>query len=208
MAINLKVLNTSGDEVGTIDLDESVFGVEVNESVLHQIVKTYLGNQRQGTQSALTRAEVAGGGAKPWRQKGTGRARHGSIRAPQWTHGGVAFAPKPRSYRTAVNKKFKKVAMRSALTSKAMNGNIIVLDSFNLDEIKTKNVVAVLKAINAAPKTLIVTADVNKNLVLSARNVEKLAVTTFNILNVYELLKYESLVITKDAIEKLMEVYA
>lgn len=208
MAINVNVVNTEGKTVGSMELNEAVFGAEVNQSVLHQVVKTYLGNQRQGTQSALTRAEVSGGGAKPWKQKGTGRARQGSIRAPQWIHGGIVFAPKPRSYRTTLNKKVKKVAMRSALSAKVAANELIILDSFDVDTIKTKTVVAALKAVNADAKTLIVTAGVNNNLVLSTRNIEKTAVTTSDILNVYELLNCNSLVITKDAVEKLQEVYA
>ncbi|MBR3870399.1 MAG: 50S ribosomal protein L4 [Clostridia bacterium] len=204
----VKVLNLAGEKVGEIKLSDAVFGAEVNEAVLHQVVKTYLANQRQGTQSALTRAEVSGGGAKPWRQKGTGRARQGSIRAPQWIHGGVVFAPKPRDYRISLNKKVKKVAMVSALSAKAAAGEIVVVDNFDLDEIKTKTVATALKAIGAADKALVVTNGVNKNLVVSIRNMEKAAASNTDVLNVYEVLNCKTLVMTKDAVEKLAEVYA
>jgi len=204
----VKVLNLAGEKVGEIKLSDAVFGAEVNEAVLHQVVKTYLANQRQGTQSALTRAEVSGGGAKPWRQKGTGRARQGSIRAPQWIHGGVVFAPKPRDYRISLNKKVKKVAMVSALSAKAAAGEIVVVDNFDLDEIKTKTVATALKAIGAADKALVVTNGVNKNLVVSIRNMEKAAASNTDVLNVYEVLNCKTLVMTKDAVGKLAEVYA
>ena len=204
----VKVLNLAGEKVGEIKLSDAVFGAEVNEAVLHQVVKTYLANQRQGTQSALTRAEVSGGGAKPWRQKGTGRARQGSIRAPQWIHGGVVFAPKPRDYRISLNKKVKKVAMVSALSAKAAAGEIVVVDNFDLDEIKTKTVATALKAIGAADKALVVTNGVNKNLVVSIRNMEKAAASNTDVLNVYEVLNCKTLVMTKDAVKKLAEVYA
>ena len=204
----VKVLNLAGEKVGEIKLSDAVFGAEVNEAVLHQVVKTYLANQRQGTQSALTRAEVSGGGAKPWRQKGTGRARQGSIRAPQWIHGGVVFAPKPRDYRISLNKKVKKVAMVSALSAKAAAGEIVVVDNFDLDEIKTKTVATALKAIGAADKALVVTNGVNKNLVVSIGNMEKAAASNTDVLNVYEVLNCKTLVMTKDAVEKLAEVYA
>ncbi len=206
--LNVKVFNLEGKETGSMELNASVFGAEINESALHMVVKSYLANQRQGTQSALTRAEVRGGGAKPWKQKGTGRARQGSTRAPQWTHGGVAFAPKPRSYRITLNKKLKRVAMISALSAKVAAGEMIVVESFSLETIKTKSVVNALKALGAAAKTLIVTAGVERNVVLSARNIAKTSVTTANILNVYELLNSDTLVITKDAVTMLSEVYA
>ncbi len=206
--LNVKVFNLEGKETGSMELNASVFGAEINESALHMVVKSYLANQRQGTQSALTRAEVRGGGAKPWKQKGTGRARQGSTRAPQWTHGGVAFAPKPRSYRITLNKKLKRVAMISALSAKVAAGEMIVVESFSLEAIKTKSVVNALKALGAAAKTLIVTAGVERNVVLSARNIAKTSVTTANILNVYELLNSDTLVITKDAVTMLSEVYA
>ncbi len=204
----VKVLNLAGENVGDIELSDAVFGAEVNEAVLHQVVKTYLANQRQGTQSALTRAEVSGGGAKPWRQKGTGRARQGSIRAPQWIHGGVVFAPKPRDYRISLNKKVKKVAMVSALSAKAAAGEIVVVDNFDLEEIKTKTVATALKAIGAADKALVVTNGINKNLVVSIRNIEKATASNTDVLNVYEVLNCKTLVMTKDAVEKLAEVYA
>ena len=204
----VKVLNLAGEKVGEIKLSDAVFGAEVNEAVLHQVVKTYLANQRQGTQSALTRAEVSGGVAKPWRQKGTGRARQGSIRAPQWIHGGVVFAPKPRDYRMSLNKKVKKVAMVSALSAKAAAGEIVVVDNFDLDEIKTKTVATALKAIGAADKALVVTNGVNKNLVVSIRNMEKAAASNTDVLNVYEVLNCKTLVMTKDGVKKLAEVYA
>ena len=204
----VKVLNLAGEKVGEIKLSDAVFGAEVNEAVLHQVVKTYLANQRQGTQSALTRAEVSGGGAKPWRQKGTGRARQGSIRAPQWIHGGVVFAPKPRDYRISLNKKVKKVAMVSALSAKAAAGEIVVVDNFDLDEIKTKTVATALKAIGAADKALVVTNGVNKNLVVSIRNMEKAAASNTDVLNVYEVLNCKTLVMTKDAVAAIEEVYA
>lgn len=204
----IKVLNLAGSEVGEMELSDAVFGAEVNEAVLHQAVKTYLANQRQGTQSALTRAEVSGGGRKPWKQKGTGRARQGSIRAPQWTHGGVVFAPKPRDYRISLNKKVKKLAMVSALSSKAAANEIVVVDNFDLEEIKTKTVATALKAIGADSKALVVTNGVNSNLVLSIRNMEKAAASYTDVLNVYEVLNCKTLVMTKDAAEKLSEVYA
>ncbi len=206
--LNVKVFNLAGEQTGEMELNANVFGAEINESALHMVVKSYLANQRQGTQSALTRAEVRGGGAKPWRQKGTGRARQGSIRAPQWTHGGVAFAPKPRSYRITLNKKLKRVAMISALSAKVAAGEMIVVDSLALEAVKTKTVVNALKALGADAKSLIVTTGVERNLVLSVRNLEKTSVTTANILNVYELLNCNTLVIAKDAVAQLSEVYA
>jgi large subunit ribosomal protein L4 len=206
MAINVKVLNMAGSEVGTMDLSDAVFGVEMNKPVLHQAVKTYLANQRQGNQSSLTRAEVAGGGAKPWKQKGTGRARQGSIRAPQWIHGGVVFAPKPRSYRILLTKKTKRLALTCALSSKVKDGSMIVVDSIAFDEAKTKAAVAMLTALNA-PKALVVTEALNNNLILAARNIETVKTTTVSTMNVYDILRYEKLVITKSAVEKLQEVY-
>lgn len=207
MAINVKVFNMAGSEVGTMDLSDAVFGAEINKPVLHQAVKAYLANQRQGTQSALTRAEVAGGGAKPWKQKGTGRARQGSIRAPQWIHGGIVFAPKPRSYRILLTKKTKRLALISALSAKVKDGSLIVLDNIAFDEAKTKKAAAMLTALNA-PKALVVTESVNANLVLAARNLQTVKTTIVGTINVYDLLKYEKLVITKSAVEKLQEVYA
>ncbi|MGI6151891.1 MAG: 50S ribosomal protein L4 [Christensenellales bacterium] len=201
------VYNTAGSPVGEIELPESVFGIEPNADVMHEVVTAILANKRQGTQSALTRAEVRGGGKKPWRQKGTGRARHGSIRSPQWTHGGVVFAPKPRSYALSVNKKARRLAIRSALSTKALNGEVIVLDAFAIDAPKTKVVAAALKALNAE-KALIVTPEKDDNLLLSARNIKNTAVTTADNLNVYDILKYEKFVILADAITKVEEVYA
>ena len=204
----VSVVDMSGKVTGELELSERVFGAEVNKAVLHQAVVAYLANQRQGNQSALTRAEVRGGGAKPWRQKGTGRARQGSIRAPQWTHGGVAFAPKPRSYRMALNKKQRSLAMRSALSSKVADGSIKVVDGAVFEEIKTKNAVAFLSAIGAGGKTLVVTPEVDANLVLSARNTPGVKTAPVGTLNVYDILNCDSFVVMKDAVAKLEEVYA
>jgi large subunit ribosomal protein L4 len=198
----------SGKVTGELDLNENVFGAEINKFVLHQAVVAYLANQRQGNQSALTRAEVRGGGAKPWRQKGTGRARQGSIRAPQWTHGGVAFAPKPRSYRLSLNKKQRRIAMCSALSSKVADGAIKVVDGASFEEIKTKNAVSFLSAIGAAGKVLVVTPEVDRNLVLSARNIPGVKTAPVNTLNVYDILNCDCFVVMKDAVAKLEEVYA
>ncbi len=204
----VSVLDMSGKAVGEIELMDSVFGIEISESALHQAVKAHLANRRQGTQSTLTRAEVRGGGRKPWRQKGTGRARQGSTRSPQWTHGGIAFGPKPRSYRITLNKKLKRLAMKSALTAKAQSGEIIVLEGVTLEEIKTKKVVEMLKAIGAQGKALIVTPDVERNLVLSARNIPGIATAPVGSLNVYDILNHTSFVVLKDAVHKIEEVYA
>ena len=200
--------NMEGKEVGTIELSEKVFGAEVNSPVMHQVVKNYLANQRQGTQSTKTRTEVRGGGIKPWRQKGTGRARQGSIRATQWIKGGIALGPKPRDYSYSVNKKLKKVAMISALSAKCADNEIIVVDEIKLDEIKTKKVAAMLSALNAPSKALIVTNEKNDNVVKSARNIEGVATTFMGSLNVYDILKYDVMVVTKDAVSKIEEVYA
>lgn len=204
---NVKVFNMSGSEVGSIDLKDSIFAVEVNEHVMHQAVVQYLANQRQGTQSALTRAEVRGGGRKPWRQKGTGRARQGSIRSPQWTGGGVVFAPKPRDYSFKLNKKVKRLALKSALTTKVNENKLIVVDELALTEIKTKKMAEVLKNVNAN-KALIVVEDGNKNAVLSARNIADVKTAGVSTINVYDILKYDSLVVTKAAVTKIEEVYA
>ena len=204
----VSVVDMSGKVTGELELSERVFGAEVNKAVLHQAVVAYLANQRQGNQSALTRAEVRGGGAKPWRQKGTGRARQGSIRAPQWTHGGVAFAPKPRSYRMALNKKQRSLAMRSALSSKVADGSIKVGDGAVFEAIKTKHAVAFLSAIGAGGKTLVVTPEVDANLVLSARNIPGVKTAPVGTLNVYDILNCDSFVVMKDAVAKLEEVYA
>jgi LSU ribosomal protein L4P len=204
---NVKVFNMSGSEVGSIDLNDDIFAVEVNEHVMHQAVVQYLANQRQGTQSALTRAEVRGGGRKPWRQKGTGRARQGSIRAPQWTGGGVVFAPKPRDYSFKLNKKVKRLALKSALTSKVNEGSFVVIDELSFKEAKTKEFAAVLKNVNV-DKALVVLEDGNKNAVLSARNIPSVKTASVNTINVYDIIKYDSMVVTKAAVEKMQEVYA
>lgn len=204
---NVKVYNMSGAEVGTIDLSDDIFGIEASEHAMHMAVVQYLANQRQGTQSAKTRSEVRGGGRKPWRQKGTGRARQGSIRAPQWTGGGVVFAPKPRDYSFKLNKKFKRLALKSALSTKCQEEKIIVLDELNLGEVKTKEMVKVLANIKAE-KALIVMDGSNKNVMLSARNIPNVKTAGVNTINVYDLLKHDTLVLTKDAVAKIEEVYA
>ncbi len=204
---NVKVFNMSGSEVGSIELNDSIFAVEVNTHVMHQAVVQYLANQRQGTQSALTRAEVRGGGRKPWRQKGTGRARQGSIRSPQWTGGGVVFAPKPRDYSFKLNKKVKRLALKSALTTKVNENKLVVIDELKLNEIKTKEMANVLKNINVN-KALVVLEDDNKNAVLSARNIPAIKTAQVSTINVYDILKYDSLVVTKSVVEKIEEVYA
>ena len=198
----------AGKNVGTIDLAESVFGIEPNAAVMHQMVVNYLAAQRQGTQSALTRAEVSGGGKKPWRQKGTGRARQGSTRAPQWTHGGIVFAPKPRDYRFTVNKKVKRLAMKSALSTKASESSIIVVDSIALDEYKTKKMAAMLSAIGADKKALVVLPEVDSKVIKSANNLPGVKTAQVNELNVYDILNADKLVIAKDAVSKIEEVYA
>ncbi len=204
---DVKVYNMSGAEVGTMSLNDDIFGIDVNEHAMHLAVVQYLANQRQGTQSAKTRAEVRGGGRKPWRQKGTGRARQGSIRSPQWTGGGVVFAPKPRDYSFKLNKKFKRVALKSALTTKAVENKIIVLDELTLEAVKTKEMAKVLTNINAG-KALIVMDGSNKNVMLSARNIPEVKTAAVNTINVYDLLKYNTLVVTKEAVAKIEEVYA
>lgn len=201
------LFNIEGKQVSDIELSEVVFGAEVNTAALHQVVVAQLANKRQGTQSAKTRAEVSGGGIKPWRQKGTGRARQGSIRAPQWIHGGIVFAPKPRDYRMSTPKSMRRVAMVSALSSKVRDNEMVVIDSLELAAPKTKTMVSLLKALNVK-KTLIVTAESNENAYKSARNIEGVEIIPVNNINVYDLLKYENLVITKDAVSKIEEVYA
>ena len=196
-----------GNNIGDVELCDAVFGQEVNTSVLHQVVVNYLANQRQGTQSTKTRSEVRGGGIKPWRQKGTGRARQGSIRATQWIKGGIALGPKPRDYRFSVNKKVKAVALKSALSAKVLDNEIIVVDDIAFDAIKTKQVVEMLSALKVDSKALIVTNDKNDNLVKSAKNIEGVATTFMGSLNVYDILKYDVMVITKDAVSKIEEVY-
>ena len=204
----VNVYNMLGEQVGEIELNDQIFGIEVNQHVVYEVVKNQLANKRQGTQSAKTRAEVRGGGRKPWRQKGTGRARIGSIRAPHWTGGGVTFAPKPRDYSYKVPKKVKRLAMKSALTSKVENNEIIVIDELNFDAPKTKDMVNLLNKLNADKKALIVTADKNENVVRSANNIATVQTTVVNNLNVYDILKYNSFIITKDAVRKVEEVYA
>jgi len=201
------VLGMDGKQVGEIELNDSIFGVEVNKNVVHQVVVQHLANKRQGTQSAKTRSEVRGGGAKPWKQKGTGRARQGSIRAPQWTGGGVVFAPKPRDYSFKLNKKLKRLALKSVLSSKVNEQKMIVLDKLVFDEIKTKQVKEVLANLNLK-KALFVIKDNDKNVMLSARNIPGVETVSANMLSVYDILKYDTFVVAKDAIEVIEEVYA
>jgi large subunit ribosomal protein L4 len=201
------LFNKEGQKVGDFQLNENVFGVEVNQYAMHQVVVALLANRRQGTQSAKTRAEVRGGGIKPWRQKGTGRARQGSIRAPQWIHGGIVFAPKPRDYRVSVPKTMRRVALKSALTSKVVDNELLVLEDLAFEAPKTKTMIKLLNALEAK-KTLIVTAESNENVYKSARNIQGVSVIPVNNINVYDILKYDKLVITKDAVSKIEEVYA
>ena len=205
---NVSVYNMLGQEVGKIDLNDAVFGAPVNENLLHMAVVQQLANNRQGTQKAKTRAEVSGGGRKPWRQKGTGHARQGSTRAPQWTHGGIVFAPKPRSYRFTVNKKVRRLAMKSAFSTKAAESNIIVVDSIATDEYKTKKIAAMLNAIGAEKKALIVLPEVDSKVIKSASNIPGVKTAQVNELNVYDILNADKLVIAKDAVSKIEEVYA
>ncbi len=202
------VFNMAGEQVGTIELSEAVFGIEPNTALLHAAVKNYLANQRQGTQSALTRAEVSGGGIKPWRQKGTGRARAGSTRAPQFTHGGIVFAPKPRDYSYSLNKKEKRAALKSALSDKAANGNIIVVEGLAMEEIKTSVFAKFLNKVGAAKKAMVITNGVDEKVYKSARNIEGVSVTTADILSTYEIMNANVLVVDKAAIEKIQEVFA
>ena len=204
----VSVLNMEGSEVGTIELSDAVFGVEVNEHLVHQAVLSQLANNRQGTQKAKTRSEVSGGGRKPWRQKGTGHARQGSIRAPQWTHGGVALGPKPRDYRYTLNKKVRKLGMKSALSAKVQDGNLIVLDRLACDEFKTKTVVNMLNALNATGKALLVTAEADRKVIKSAANIPGVKAAAVNTLNVYDILHYDKFIVSKDAVAKIEEVYA
>ena len=204
---NVSVYNIEGKEVGSIELNDAVFGVEVNEHLVHMAVVNQLANNRQGTQSAKTRSEVSGGGRKPWRQKGTGHARQGSTRSPQWTGGGVVFSPKPRDYSFKMNKKEKRIALLSALSSKVADNKIVVLDAFNLDEVKTKKFAEVMSNLKV-DKALVVIEGENKNVVLSGRNIPTVKVSATNEINTYDVLKYETLVVTKAAVEKLEEVYA
>ena len=206
--LKTNVYDMSGKLVGEIELSEAVFGITPNESVVHDAVKNHLANKRQGTQSALTRAEVSGGGRKPWRQKGTGRARQGSTRAPQWTHGGIVFAPKPRSYSYVLNKKVKRLAMKSALSAKAAAGEIIVIDSIKMDSIKTKDFRAFLTAVKADGKSLVVTPAKDEIVVKSARNIPGVETSMANLINVYDILKAKYLVLDKEALAVIEEVFA
>ncbi len=205
---NVAVLNMAGAQVGTIELNDAIFGIEANEHVMHLAVVQYLANQRQGTQSTKTRAEVRGGGRKPYRQKGTGRARQGSTRSPQWTHGGVALGPKPRSYRVDLNKKVKRLAMKSALSSKLAENELVVLDAITATEYKTKIMVSMLSAIGATGKTLVVLAEKNDFVCKSFANIPGVKTAYTNTLNVYDILNCNKLVVVKAAAEKIMEVYA
>ena len=204
----IKVLNMAGAEVGTVELNDSIFGIEPNTAVVHEVVKNHLANCRQGTQSALTRAEVSGGGKKPWRQNGTRHARQGSTRAPQWTHGGIVFAPKPRSYSYVLNKKVKRLAMKSALSAKAAAGEIIVIDSIKMDSIKTKDFRAFLNAVKADGKSLVVTPAKDEIVVKSARNIPGVETSMANLINVYDILKAKYLVLDKEALTVIEEVFA
>ncbi len=205
---NINVVDMAGKVVGTIELSDKVFGAEVNEAVLHTAVRAYLMNQRQGTQSTLTRSEVSGGGRKPWKQKGTGHARQGSTRSPQWTHGGIALGPKPRSYRVNLNKSVKRVALFSALSAKVEAGEMIVVDAITATEYKTKAMTAMLTAIGAAKKSLVVLPEVNSFVIKSCANIEGVKTTQWNTINVYDILNCNTLVVAKDAVAKIEEVYA
>ena len=204
----VEVYNVQGKKVSDLELNEEIFGIEPNEAVVHSVLVNFLANQRQGTQSTKTRAEVRGGGRKPWRQKGTGRARQGSIRAPQWIKGGIALGPKPRSYKYTVNKKERRLAIKSLLSSKVLENELTVVDAFNFDSIKTKQMVNALTNLKVEGKTLIVLADKNENVQKSARNIENVKTLQVNTINVYDLLKYKNLVLTLDTVKKLEEVYA
>lgn len=204
----VSVYDMAGNQVSETEISDAVFGIEPNEAVMHAMVVNYLANQRQGTQSTLTRTEVRGGGRKPWRQKGTGHARQGSIRAPQWTHGGVALGPKPREYSYTLNKKVRRLAMKSALSSKVQNENLIVLDALNMDGFKTKTIVSMLKALNVDGKALIVTAEADKKVVKSAANIPGVKTAAVNTLNVYDILNHDKFIVVKNAVGKIEEVYA
>ena len=204
----IDVYNMEGKKVSDVELNDSVFGIEPNEAVVHSVLVNYLANQRQGTQSTKTRSEVSGGGRKPWRQKGTGRARQGSIRAPQWVKGGIALGPKPRSYKYTVNKKERRLAIRSVLSSKVLENNLVVLDKAEMKEIKTQAMVKTLANLKVEGKTLILLPERNENVQKSARNIKNVKTTLVNTINVYDLLKYNKLVVTLDAVKKLEEVYA
>ena len=205
---SMKVLNMAGAEVGTVELNDEIFGITPNPVAVHEVVKNHLANCRQGTQSALTRAEVSGGGRKPWRQKGTGHARQGSTRAPQWTHGGIVFAPKPRSYSYVLNKKVKRLALKSVLSAKAAQGEIVVVDKIALDAIKTKDFRAFLSAVKADGKSLVVTPAKDEIVIKSARNIPGVLTTIANLLNVYDIINAQYLVVDQAALAKIEEVYA
>ncbi len=205
---NVAVFDMAGNKQGDMELSAGVFGAQVNAPVLHSVVRAYLLNQRQGTQSTKTRSEVSGGGIKPWRQKGTGRARQGSTRSPQWTHGGIALGPKPRSWKVSINKKVKRIAMQSALSSKVADNELIVVDSIKTDEYKTKKIVAMLKALGADKKALIVLPGVDKFVVESASNIQGVKTATPGTLNVYDILKYDMFIVDKSAVSIIEEVYA
>ena len=204
----VSVYNIEGKKVSDIDLKEEIFGIEPNEAIVHSVLVNFLANQRQGTQSTKTRAEVRGGGRKPWRQKGTGRARQGSIRAPQWIKGGIALGPKPRSYKYTVNKKERRLAVKSMLSAKVLEQSLVVVDKLAFDEIKTKNMVSALNNLKVTGKTLVMLPEKNENVQKSARNIEGVKTTLVNTINVYDLLKYNNLVVTLDTVKKLEEVYA
>ncbi len=203
----VKMLNMAGEAVGEIELKDDIFGIEINEYAVHEVVKNYLANQRQGTQSAKTRSEVRGGGQKPYRQKGTGRARQGSRRAPNHVGGGIVFAPKPRSYRYSINRKVRRLAMKSVFTSKVVENEIIIIDNISFEQPKTKEMVKMLAAVNAAKKALIVLPEVDKNVIKSASNIPGVQTSIVTALNVYEMLNHTSLILTKDAVNKIEEVY-
>ena len=205
---SMKVLNMAGAEVGTVELNDEIFGITPNPVAVHEVVKNHLANCRQGTQSALTRAEVSGGGRKPWRQKGTGHARQGSTRAPQWTHGGIVFAPKPRDYSYCLNKKAKRLALKSVLSAKASEQSVVVIDAIKMAAPKTKEFAAFLNAVGCSTKTLVVTAEVDQNVVKSGRNIAGCQVTFANLLNVYDVLHADKLVVDQASLAKIVEVFA
>ena len=204
----VKMYDMAGNVKGDVELNEAVFGCEVNTAVLHSVIRAYLLNQRQGTQSTKTRSEVSGGGKKPWRQKGTGRARQGSTRSPQWTHGGIAFGPKPRTWKITMNKKVKRIALKSALSSKVLDGNLMVIDSIAMDEYKTKKIAAMLKALGADKKALIVLPSADEKIVASAKNIPGVKTAIPGTLNAYDILKYDKFIVAKEAVAIIEEVYA
>ena len=204
----IDVYNIEGKKVSNIELNEAVFGIKPNEKIVHSVLVNYMANQRQGTANTKTRAEVSGGGRKPWKQKGTGRARQGSIRAPQWFKGGIALGPKPRDYKYTVNKKERRLAIKSVLSSKVLENNLVVLDNLEFKEIKTKNMVNTLQNLKVEGKTLVVLSQKNENVQKSARNIEDVKTSLVNTINVYDLLKYNKLILTVDAVKNLEEVYA